>query len=187
MESKRRRGAPAADLVRARFSDYGPLLGLGRNGEALAVLQECKAAAEQDRDIEMLGVIFGALAEVEDARGHQDVAAERSKDSLRYLYRTGNPSDVAGGHAQTRQLHRPRRRFPPGRGHAVPGGRTPPRTIRDRAGRQPGERRSRASAGRTGPGDAPRQRGRTMRQDPGGTWLRPRRPPRPDMARQCRC
>jgi tetratricopeptide (TPR) repeat protein len=100
MESKRRRGAPAADLLRARFSDYGPLLGLGRNGEALAVLQECKAAAEEDRDIEMLGVIFGALAEVEDARGHQDVAAERSKDSLRYLYRVGNPADIAGGHAR---------------------------------------------------------------------------------------
>ena len=100
MESKRRRGAQAADLVRARFSDYGPLLGLGRNDEALAVLQECKAAAEQDRDIEMLGVVFGALAEVEDARGHQDVEAELCKDSLRYLYRVGNPADVAGGHSR---------------------------------------------------------------------------------------
>lgn len=100
MESKRRRGAPAADLARARFNDYGPLLRLGRNDEALAVVQECKAAAEQDRDIEMLGVVFGALAEVEDARGHKDVAAERCKDALRYLYRAGNPIDVAGGHAR---------------------------------------------------------------------------------------
>ena len=100
MESMRRRGAPAADLAWARFSDYGPLLGLGRNDEALAVVQECKAAAEQDRDIEMLGVVFGALAEVEDARGHQDVAADRCKDSLRYLYRVGNPTDAAGGHAR---------------------------------------------------------------------------------------
>jgi tetratricopeptide (TPR) repeat protein len=100
MTSMRRRGAPAADLARARFGDYGPLLSLGRTGEAFDVLQECKAAAEQDRDIEMLGVIFGALAEHEDARGHQDVAAERCKDSLRYLYIAGNPADVAGGHAR---------------------------------------------------------------------------------------
>jgi hypothetical protein len=66
----------------------------------LALVQECKAAAEQDRDIEMLGVVFGALAEVEDARGHQDVAAERCKDALRYLYGVGNPADVAGGHSR---------------------------------------------------------------------------------------
>jgi tetratricopeptide (TPR) repeat protein len=100
MTSMRRRGAPAADLARARFGDYGPLLSLGRTGDAFDVLQECKAAAEQDRDIEMLGVIFGALAEHEDARGHRDVAAERCKDSLRYMYIAGNPADVAGGHAR---------------------------------------------------------------------------------------
>jgi len=100
MASMRRRGAPRADLARALFSDYGPLLSLGRTDEALAVVQECKAAAEQDRDIEMLGVTFGALAEVEDARGHQEVAAARCKDALRYLYSTGNPTDVAGGHAR---------------------------------------------------------------------------------------
>jgi hypothetical protein len=100
MESMSRRGASTADLARARFSDYGPLLGLGRNDEAFAVVQGCKAAAEQDQDIEMLGVTFGALAEVEDARGHQEVAAERCKDSLRYLYMVGNPTDVAGGHAR---------------------------------------------------------------------------------------
>jgi hypothetical protein len=100
MESMRRRGASAADLARARFSDYGPLLGLGLYDEAYTVVQGCKAAAEQDGDIEMLGVVFGALAEVEDARGHQGVAADRCKDALRYLYMTGNPTDVAGGHAR---------------------------------------------------------------------------------------
>jgi tetratricopeptide (TPR) repeat protein len=100
MASMRRRGASTADLARARFSDYGPLLSLGRTDEALAVVQECKAAAEQDRDIEMLGVTFGALAEVEDARGHREVAAERCKDSLRFMYTTGNPTDIAGGHAR---------------------------------------------------------------------------------------
>jgi len=100
MASMRRRGASTADLARAQFSDYGPLLSLGRTDEAFAVIQECKAAAEQDRDIEMLGVTFGALAEVEDARGHREVAVERCKDALRFMYTTGNPTDVAGGHAR---------------------------------------------------------------------------------------
>jgi tetratricopeptide (TPR) repeat protein len=100
LESKRRRGAAAADLARTRYSDYGPLLSLGRYDEALAVVQECKAAAEQDADIEMLGVVFGALAEIEDARGHREVAIDRCKDALRYMYRTGNPTDVAGGHSR---------------------------------------------------------------------------------------
>jgi hypothetical protein len=99
-ELMRRRGASAADLARARFNDYGPLLGLGRNDEAYAVVEGCKSAAEEDNDIEMLGVVFGALAQVEDARGHRDVAAGSCRDALRYLYMTGNPADVAGGHAR---------------------------------------------------------------------------------------
>jgi hypothetical protein len=100
MASMRRRGAPRADLARALFGDYGPLLSLGRTDDALRVVQQCRAAAEQDRDIDMLGVTFGALAEVEDARGHHEVATARCKDALRYLYMTGNPTDVAGGHAR---------------------------------------------------------------------------------------
>ena len=100
IDAARRRGAPEALIARARFNDYGPLLSLGRTDQALALLQDCREAAERDHDIEMLGVIFGALAEAEDAQGHVQVAAERCKDSLRYLYRTGMPGDIAGGHVR---------------------------------------------------------------------------------------
>ena len=100
IDAAHRRGAPEALIARARFNDYGPLLSLGRTDQALALLQDCREAAERDHDIEMLGVIFGALAEAEDAQGHVQVAAERCEDSLRYLYRTGLPSDIAGGHVR---------------------------------------------------------------------------------------
>lgn len=100
IDAARRRGAPESQIARARFNDYGPLLGLGRTDQALALLQDCREAAERDHDVEMLGVIFGALAEAEDAQGHVQVAAERCKDSLRYLYRTGLPGDIAGGHVR---------------------------------------------------------------------------------------
>lgn len=100
VDAARRRGAPESQIARARFNDYGPLLSLGRTDQALALLQECREAAERDHDIEMLGVTLGALAEAEDARGHVQVARERCKDSLRYLYRTGLPGDIAGGHVR---------------------------------------------------------------------------------------
>ena len=100
IDAARRRGAPESQIARARFNDYGPLLSLGRTDQALALLQDCREAAERDHDIEMLGVTLGALAETEDARGHLQVALERCKDSLRYLYRTGLPGDIAGGHVR---------------------------------------------------------------------------------------
>ena len=40
--SMRDRRAPATDIARARFNDYGPLLRLGRTEEALAVLLDCR-------------------------------------------------------------------------------------------------------------------------------------------------
>jgi tetratricopeptide (TPR) repeat protein len=100
IDAARRRGAPESQIARARFNDYGPLLGLGRTDQALALLQDCREAAERDHDMEMLGVIFGALAEAEDAQGHVQVALERCQDSLRFMYRTGLPGDIAGGHVR---------------------------------------------------------------------------------------
>ena len=53
--SKRDRGAPATDIARGRFNDYGPLIRLGRTGEALDLLLECRQAFEHAHDIQMLG------------------------------------------------------------------------------------------------------------------------------------
>jgi hypothetical protein len=66
---KRARGADEMDLARARFPDYGPLLELGRSADARALLLECRAVFEAERDVAALGKVYGALATLEDKAG----------------------------------------------------------------------------------------------------------------------
>lgn len=91
--SKLDRRAPAADIARARFNDYSPLLRLGRVGQALELLRECRQVFQDASDIEMLGNTLGALADAEDERGHGDAAIRLVRDALRYAYLAG---DVIG-------------------------------------------------------------------------------------------
>ncbi|MGW1713158.1 CHAT domain-containing protein [Streptomyces sp. NPDC002156] len=97
--SKRARGAPVTDLAAARLPAYMPLLRLGRTEDALRLLDECRQVFEDAGDFLSLGEVFGALANVADARGHGEVAIARERDSLRYAYRAGVPPVVAVGHA----------------------------------------------------------------------------------------
>jgi hypothetical protein len=108
--SKRDRRAPAADVARARFNDYGPLLRLGRTGQALDLLLECLQVFQDANDIKSLGNTLGALADVEDTRGHGDAAIRMTRDALRYNYLAGdviaitvsyhNLGDYLGGQAR---------------------------------------------------------------------------------------
>ncbi|HEX3963297.1 MAG TPA: CHAT domain-containing protein [Trebonia sp.] len=93
--SMRGRSAPAADIARSRFNDYGPLLRLGRAEEALAVLLECRHAFQDARDAGMLGKTLGALAAIEDARGRGDAAVGLEGDALRYKYLAGDVISIA--------------------------------------------------------------------------------------------
>jgi CHAT domain len=93
--SKRDRSAPAADTARARFNDYGPLLRLGRTEEALALLLECRQVFQDVHHIEMLGKTLGALAGIEDVRGHGDAAIGLARDALRYKYLAGDVIGIA--------------------------------------------------------------------------------------------
>ncbi|QKG19134.1 hypothetical protein ACTIVE_0770 [Actinomadura verrucosospora] len=97
--SKHARGAAAIDLAMARFPAYMPLLHLGRADEALALLEACRKVCEEHRDTVGLGEVFGALANVEDARGHGEAAIALGSDSLRYAYRGGVPDLIAVSHA----------------------------------------------------------------------------------------
>ncbi|UED87384.1 AAA family ATPase [Streptomyces profundus] len=96
--AKRARGAPETDIAEARFPSYMPLLRLGRLPEALELLEACRAVFEEARDPLWLGEVFGALANVEDVRGHGEVAIARERDALRYAYRAGVPGVVVVGH-----------------------------------------------------------------------------------------
>jgi CHAT domain/NB-ARC domain len=91
--SRRDRSAPATEIARSRFNDYGPLLGLGRTDEALALLLECRQVFQEARDTGTLGKTFSALADTEDHRGHGDAAIGLERDALRYTYLAG---DVTG-------------------------------------------------------------------------------------------
>jgi hypothetical protein len=98
MASERERGAPAAETAQSRFNDYGPLLRLGRTGEALALLLECRQVFQDARNIRLLGKTLGALADIEDGRGHGDAAIGLQRDALRYLYLAGDVTGIASGY-----------------------------------------------------------------------------------------
>jgi hypothetical protein len=92
--SKRERRAPAADIAGARFNDYGPLLRLGRTGQALDLLLDCRQAFQDANDIQGLGMVLSALADTEDARGHGDAAIRLERDALRYKYLGGDVASI---------------------------------------------------------------------------------------------
>ncbi|MEU7108518.1 hypothetical protein ABZ951_26240 [Streptomyces sp. NPDC046215] len=97
--SKEARGAPRTDLVQARHRAYTPLLELGRTEEALSLVDASRQIAERLGDPLLLADVFGALGNIENVRGHGDVAIDRARDCLRYAYRAQSPHTIAIGHA----------------------------------------------------------------------------------------
>ncbi len=93
--SMRDRHAPATEIARSRFNDYGPMLQLGYTAQALNLLLECRQDFEEAGDIRMLGMTLGALAHVEDTRGHGDDAIRMQCDALRYSYLDGSAVTIA--------------------------------------------------------------------------------------------
>jgi hypothetical protein len=98
LASMRGRGASEAEIARARFNDYGPLISLGRVEDALGMLMECREVFRQVQDIQMLGVVFGALAAAESERGHSDVAVDLARQGLRYDYLAGDVNTIWKSH-----------------------------------------------------------------------------------------
>lgn len=96
--SQRQRGAPPTELGRTLFNDYYPLLKLGRLAEAREVLYQCRATAEDAKDIAAVGKVLGALADVEDALGHGDVALDLDGAALRYKYLANDADGIAASH-----------------------------------------------------------------------------------------
>jgi hypothetical protein len=92
--SMRGRGAPLAEIARARYSDYGPLIRLDRVDEALELLVDCRQVFEHAHDIGMLGMVFGALAAAEASRDRGDVAVDLARESLRYHYLAGDIDNI---------------------------------------------------------------------------------------------
>jgi hypothetical protein len=98
IDSMRGRYAPATSIAWARFSDYGPLLNLGRTDEALALLLDCRQVFEDARDTAWLGKTLSALADTEYRRGHGDAAIRLERDALRYKYLSADVYGIAVGY-----------------------------------------------------------------------------------------
>jgi hypothetical protein len=98
LDSKRRRGATAADQANTAFNDYQPLLRLGRVTQARDLLISCRTAFEATNNIPSLGITVGALAEVEATLGRLDRAITLATDALRFHYLAADPDSISTSH-----------------------------------------------------------------------------------------
>ncbi|MEU8606727.1 CHAT domain-containing protein [Actinoplanes sp. NPDC048791] len=99
LASLRGRGASDADQAFSAFNDYGPLLRLGRVGEARTLLQRCRTVFAADHNVTALGKVLSALADLEDELGHGGPAIELCKDALRLGYTADDPDGIQVSHA----------------------------------------------------------------------------------------
>ncbi|MEI7868789.1 MAG: CHAT domain-containing protein [Candidatus Methylumidiphilus sp.] len=95
---KKQRGASALQLARTRFNDTGSLLRLERYKGARQLLLDCRAVYGAERDIEYLGKVWGALANLADRTGDRADAVRFVEIALGYHYQLGQPEDCAIGH-----------------------------------------------------------------------------------------
>ena len=98
IEAMQSRGATDLDLARTSFNDYFPLLRLERYDEASSLLMACRDVFEKERSVEMLGMVFSALADLKDRLGQVDqaISFEETASALQVSLRR------AGGH-----IHKP--------------------------------------------------------------------------------
>jgi hypothetical protein len=98
LDSRRARGATGHELAVTRFNDYSPLIRLGRHDDADRLLRDCQQAFEDSGDIDHLGKVFGARAELEASRGHHHDAVRLQRQALRYSYLRPDPRGIVASH-----------------------------------------------------------------------------------------
>ena len=138
LKSTQARGAGDLELARTRFNDYGPLLRLGRPDDCRRLLQGCRAVFESEHDVEMLGRVYSALADLQDKTGDRPGAVGFEEAALRFRYQAGDPEDCAISHHNlSNYLEALRRRPGPDPGPPAGGG---PAPGPDRLGPAPDDR-----------------------------------------------
>jgi hypothetical protein len=106
VESKEARGAPELEQARALFNAYGPLLRLGRTGDARQLLLACLATFKAYQDLYSLGMTLSSLADVEGERGHPQQAVDLERQALRHRYANGDLQLTVSHHNLAHYLHR---------------------------------------------------------------------------------
>ncbi|QXJ25760.1 CHAT domain-containing protein [Actinomadura graeca] len=87
--SKVARGAPWTEIARTTFDNYGPLLQLDRMSEAWSTLNQCRSTFEEDNDLEMVGLVLSAQADIKQRQGLIQEAIKLEHDALHYKYKAG--------------------------------------------------------------------------------------------------
>ena len=98
VQYRKQRGASALELARTRYNDSGALLRLARYKDARQLLLDCRAVFEAERDIEYLGKVWSALADLADKTGDQADAVRFEEIALAYKYQAGRPESCAVSH-----------------------------------------------------------------------------------------
>jgi tetratricopeptide (TPR) repeat protein len=120
LASKRARGASAYEIIRFRYNDTWPLIGLGRLADAERILLEAQQAFESQNDIARLQRVLGARASLEDTRGRPQQALELQQAAIRLAYVRPEPRDIAVGHYQlATYLQTATADFPAARAHRL--------------------------------------------------------------------
>lgn len=97
-DAKKRRDAPVNEIAGVWCDQHAPLLYLGRHDEARSSLLAAKRVFEEADDAYGLGLVFGALAGIENHLGNGDGALSLGQNSLRYAYRAGDPQAIQTAH-----------------------------------------------------------------------------------------
>jgi hypothetical protein len=98
IEYQLQRGATELVIAKSRFNDYGPLLRLGHHRQARTLLDYCRAVFDKEGVIDSLGLVYSALAELEDKEGRPASAVSFEETALRYKYHAGRPEYCAISH-----------------------------------------------------------------------------------------
>ena len=98
LASLRSRGAGDYELAYIKYNDYLPLIRLGRLADAERLLAECQRVFEDHDDLDQLGNIFGARAQLESARGNPADAVVFEQTAIRYHYLRREPQDIGTDH-----------------------------------------------------------------------------------------
>jgi tetratricopeptide (TPR) repeat protein len=92
-------GRSLYERTRTRFNHYGPLIRLGRVGEARAVLEECLEVFRAADDHQREARVLGALADVWDRCGDVGQATALTRQALAVCNRFPDPTDRRISHS----------------------------------------------------------------------------------------
>ena len=96
--SKQQRGAGIHEITCTRYSDAGPLIGLGQLEAAGVLLSECQQVFEEHADITNLARVLSTRAHLEGELGHQEAAVDFERTAIRLRYTRPVPGDIAASH-----------------------------------------------------------------------------------------